>query len=96
MSAAVAVVSPGELLALVRQAVREELDRREGGATLSTEDAASIAKRDPKTIRRWLASGELPSTKRGRVHRIRREDLDRFLAGGRADAAVDRIVASLG
>lgn len=88
-------IDRAELLALLRQAVREELDRREGGSTLSTDEVAAIANRDPKTVRRWLASGELPSTKRGRVHRIRRDDLDRFLAGGSNDLAVDRIVASL-
>jgi excisionase family DNA binding protein len=88
-------IDKGELLALVAQAVRAELDRREGGATLSTEEASAIADRDPKTVRRWLAEGLLPSTRRGRVHRIRREDLDRFLAGGAEDAAVERVLASL-
>lgn len=88
-------IDRAELLALVGQAVRAELDRREGGDTLSTDEAAAVADRDPKTVRRWLAAGELPSTKRGRAHRIRRDDLARFLAGGAADAAVDRIVASL-
>jgi excisionase family DNA binding protein len=95
MSAPVVVLSVEELAAVVRAAVREELDRREGGATLSTEEAAAVAKRNPKTVRRWLDEGLLPSTMRGRFHRIRREDLDRFLAGGAADTEVDRIVASL-
>lgn len=31
------------------------------------------------TVDRWIASGQLPSTRRGRVRRVSRVDLDRFL-----------------
>ena len=93
----IAVIGVTELAALVRQAVRAELDRREGGTTLSTEEAAAVAGCDPKTVRRWITSGRLPTKRRGRCHRIRRDELEKFLAGGadKVEAATSRILASL-
>ena len=93
----IAIISAAELAALIRQVVRAELDRREGGTTLSTEEAAAVAGCDPKTVRRWITSDQLPARRRGRRHRIRRDELEKFLAGGadKVEAATSRILASL-
>jgi excisionase family DNA binding protein len=82
-----------EIEALMRRVVREEMAKT-GPATLSTEEAAAFAHRSTRTVRAWIAAGELPAQKRGRSHRILREDLERFLAGGPAPEN-DPIVATL-
>lgn len=48
--------------------------------TLSPEEAAEYLKVNPQTIYRNLRRGRLPGGKIGRQWRIRKEDLDRFLA----------------
>jgi len=48
--------------------------------TLSPEEAAEYLKVNPQTIYRNLRRGRLPGGKVGRQWRIRKEDLDRFLA----------------
>ena len=43
---------------------------------------AEITHRDERTIRRWIASGQLTSYVIQREHRIPRADLEAFLASG--------------
>jgi excisionase family DNA binding protein len=47
---------------------------------LTVPQAASRAGRDPETIRRWIRSGRLRSTKVGTQHVIEDEDLSALLA----------------
>ncbi|HEX5417348.1 MAG TPA: AAA family ATPase, partial [Chloroflexota bacterium] len=42
---------------------------------LTVDEAATLLKVHPKTIRRWCASARLPATMAGREYRIRRADL---------------------
>jgi excisionase family DNA binding protein len=60
----------------------KEVNRR----LLSTEQVADALAVQPKTVRRWIASGELPAVKLHRQWRIRAEELERLLLGDR-DAA---------
>lgn len=53
---------------------------------LSTEEVAEALCVTPKTVRRWIARGELPAVKLHRQWRIRATDLD-LLLGGDRDAA---------
>jgi excisionase family DNA binding protein len=53
---------------------------------LSTEEVAEILAVTPKTVRRWIASGDLPAVKVHRQWRVRADELERFLTGG-TDAA---------
>lgn len=46
---------------------------------LTAAEVAAMLRVDPQTVRRWCANGELPSVRAGRVIRIRREDVDRFV-----------------
>lgn len=49
---------------------------------MSPEEAARYLKVNPHTIYRNLRCGRLPGGKVGRQWRIRKSDIDRFLAGG--------------
>jgi excisionase family DNA binding protein len=49
---------------------------------LTISDAAQIAALHDNTIRKWIKDGSLRTQKAGRVHRIKREDLEARLAGG--------------
>lgn len=72
------------LRALVRDVVREELERTcVDSEWLSLVDAAKLASVHPETVARWIRENRLPSGRAGRVHRVRRADLQRFLAGPR-------------
>lgn len=42
---------------------------------LTIEEAARLLKVHPVTVKRWLAQGELPAIRIGRVVRIRKQDL---------------------
>ena len=53
---------------------------------LSTEEVAEALCITPKTVRRWIARGELPAVKLHRQWRIRVTDLDRILVSD-GDAA---------
>ena len=72
----------------VRDAVREELARfahdvplRNGDASyLSIAKAARIADVAPGTIRAWIRAGRLTSKRAGRVLRVARSELERFMA----------------
>ncbi len=64
---------------------------------LSTAEAAALASRSEDTIRDWIAQGRLRATRRGRTWAIRRDDLDVFLAGGKAvTAKTSKLLGSLG
>jgi excisionase family DNA binding protein len=47
---------------------------------LTVQEAARRTRRDPETVRRWIRSGRLKSTRIGTQHLIDEDDLDR-LAG---------------
>jgi excisionase family DNA binding protein len=47
---------------------------------LTRDDVRRITRTSLATVDRWIASGQLPSCRRGRIRRIARADLDEFLA----------------
>lgn len=49
---------------------------------MTVPEAARRAGRDPETIRRWIRSGKLRSTKVGTQHIIDEEDLEQVLVRG--------------
>ncbi len=57
---------------------------------LSTADAAQIARVTPGTIRRWVRAKELTKHGKGPRVRIRRDELERYLAGEDAVGPEDR------
>ena len=75
----------------VRQVLREELaplSRRNAGALqgpddgyLSVAKAARLADVAPGTIRAWIRAGRLTAQRAGRVLRVSRSELTRFMAG---------------
>lgn len=48
---------------------------------LSRNDISQLAGVSLATVDRWLATERLPFTRHGRIRRVRRADLDRFLGG---------------
>lgn len=84
-----------ELVVLLRsdQELRDELRRALGAAAddlLTVGAAAELARVAPRTIGRWIASGALPATGKGKRTRIRRSDLEGYLtSGGRRQVDVD-------
>ncbi len=76
---------------LMRDVVREELSSFAKQATplrnatddvyLSVTKAARVADVAPGTIRAWIRQGRLASKRAGRVLRIGRSELERFMAG---------------
>lgn len=50
------------------------------GEYLSIAEAAAIASVAPQTVRRWVRAGDLNGYKAGRVLRVKRAELDAFLA----------------
>jgi hypothetical protein len=91
----VAVLTAEELEALVERAVRRALALAAGREGLSSGDAARIARRSPKTIRRWVASGRLRASRRDRQIVIQRAELEAFLAGQAEGTPAVTIVRSL-
>jgi excisionase family DNA binding protein len=80
---AVVVLSPEQLEELLERAVRRALDRRPAPSAddyLTPDEAAAIAKVDPSTIREWIRAGRLAARRAGSRVRVRRGDLDAFLA----------------
>jgi len=80
-----------QIRALVVEVVRSELPRilDERAATperLSTSEAARSANVHPKTVRRWIAEGKLPSERAGREIRVRRTDLEALLRRPRSSS----------
>jgi len=51
-------------------------------AYLTISEAAHVAALHDNTIRKWIKDGSLRTQKAGRVHRIKRDDLEARLAGG--------------
>ena len=47
---------------------------------LSVDDIAGELKVSTSTVRRWIASGELPATDLGSMYRIDRDDFEAFKA----------------
>jgi len=79
-----------------RAVVREELDAREAplpqeadDRLMTVADVARYAGVKTATVRGWLRAGKLPSVRAGRQWRMRRAELDRFLAGAGQGEAVD-------
>ena len=75
-----------ELRSVVREEIRAALAEAqpssiEKGAYLSVAKAARFAEVHPDTIRAWIKAGQLRGHRAGRELRIRREDLDHFMAG---------------
>ena len=58
---------------------------------LATNAAARLAGVRPETIRRWIDAGDLPVHRAGRLVRVRRSELEAYLARGRkmADQPID-------
>ena len=54
---------------------------------LSVKEVADLFRTCPKTVRRWIAAGELPATRLGRDYRIARSDL-RALALARTSRGI--------
>jgi excisionase family DNA binding protein len=70
----------------LRAVIRQELGKKPAAAGdyVSVTDAAKIASVQGQTIRSWIRSGRLAGYKAGRVARVRRSDLEAFLAAGPA------------
>lgn len=81
----------GEIEALVRRVMREEL-RRAGPEVMTVEQAAAYTGRAPKTVRGWILAG-LPMTRKGRRVHVKRADLEEWMTRGEPPA--DALVASL-
>lgn len=99
--AAVALLTPEQLQDLLEQAAergaRRALEQASGGDVLTTSQAARVAGVTRKTVNEWIAAEKLPAGWRGARRTIRREDLDRYLAGQRAaeGASVGELAAGL-
>jgi excisionase family DNA binding protein len=91
----IVVLTPDELEVLLERAVRKALQLQGAGEALSTGEAGRLARRSPKTIRRWVASNQLVATRRDRQLLIRRSDLEAYLAGRREGVSTAAVVASL-
>lgn len=86
MSAPVIVVSPDELREIVRSAVREALDDRRGDDAadwLDTAGAAALLRVHRRTVARLAQHGEIPSSRVGRLLRLRRTDVLAYLTANR-------------
>jgi excisionase family DNA binding protein len=55
--------------------------KQDVGQLLSTDEVAELLAVTPKTVRRWIAEGELPAVKLHRQWRVRATELDRLLEG---------------
>lgn len=60
--------------------------KRSQDRLLPTEEVAEMLAVSPKTVRRWIAEGELPAVKLHRRWRVRAAELDRLFEG-ESDAA---------
>ncbi len=47
---------------------------------MTVAEVAKVTGRDPETVRRWIRSGKLRSSKVGTQHVVEEPDLDEFLA----------------
>lgn len=65
------------------RALREALERLappDDSEYLTAAQVAKLTKFDEDTVRRWMRTGKLPSRRVGSRKRVRRSDLERFLA----------------
>lgn len=79
----------------VKAVIREFLSARTGAAPdeewLKLEEACAVAKKGASTLRRARALGELKASGKGKSTRIRRSDLDAYLAAEtHGDESVDQ------
>lgn len=83
---ALVVVDAAELEALVQRAVRRALDERpaEPAEWLDTAAAADLLDVHPRTVTRLARSGELASSRVGKLWRFRRADVLAYLESGAA------------
>jgi excisionase family DNA binding protein len=58
-----------------------------GPALMTCEEAADYLRLHERTVGRLLKQGRLPGVKVGRQWRLRRADLDAYLAGGEKDGS---------
>lgn len=72
---AVALLTAEEIRAIVREAVRSELDAAQAGDILTLEQAAELVKRHPKVLVRYIRTMGLPAQRIGRDWRFNRGDL---------------------
>lgn len=74
--------------------VRDELTHRDpkpaSDEYLSTADAAQIARVTPGTVRRWVRARQIARHGTGPRVRIRRDELERYLAGEQQASPEDR------
>jgi excisionase family DNA binding protein len=87
---AVIVLSPEELRAIVRDAVAEALA---AGPRMGTaEDLLTLTECGApiRTLRTAIKAGALPAVKTGREYRVRRTDLDAWLAARAVEPKPDR------
>jgi len=88
----------------IREAMREErpawvddLSVRSVDEWLTVQDVAMLVKFDEETVRRWITRGTLKATKVGREWRVKRSDLERFMASddGLTDEDIDAKVIEI-
>jgi hypothetical protein len=91
----VALLTSEELETLLERAVCRALQLASGSEYISTEEASRIAKRNIKTVRRWIGTRQLRASRRGRSLVILRADLEAFLGGRRDGPAVRELLKSL-
>lgn len=68
----------------VRALVRDEVERalavlRGGEEYLTAQEAAAVVKVNERTIKRWVSAGKLERHGEGRLLRVRRSDLERYM-----------------
>jgi excisionase family DNA binding protein len=80
----------------VRLVLREEIAGMRGqtaasGACeyLAVSEAAEVAGVHEATIRAWIAQGQLPGHRAGRHHRVRRDELQRFMSSEKERSTID-------
>jgi excisionase family DNA binding protein len=87
-----------KVLGAIRQELRDLTRSREsasaGERLLTVEEAAAFCNVTPPTVREWIRQGHLPALLPGggRSYRIRRTDLDAFLARPAASRGAPRSV----
>ncbi len=89
------------LRGMIREAVREEVSAllhrspangaptKHPGGYLSVAEAARLVGVHEATIRAWIKSGELPGHHAGRHHRVKRDELERFLSRRKESGPLD-------
>lgn len=65
---------------------KQKENGEENGQFLTTNEIAEILRVHQRTVQRWISSNRLKATKVGpKILRVRRQDLDEFLAGQNQD-----------